>query len=169
MNEIDWLISALLLVSTIVGIMRGVVRESFAIVGWIAGGMLALRYAGELADHIPIESAGVIVRTIIAAVVIVVLCLVAVGLFGTLLRKLLEVAALSFEDRVLGAIFGFLRGIVVVCVCVFVFGLSDQMRSTHLWQQSALIGPAQNVITWAMPYMPRWVQDLRGTPEQPAN
>ena len=33
MNEIDWIILALLLVSTIVGIMRGMVRETLAIVG----------------------------------------------------------------------------------------------------------------------------------------
>ncbi len=164
MNEIDWLILALLFVSTVVGIMRGMVRESFAIVGWIVGGMLALRYAGDLADHIPLESAGVISRTIIAAVVIVVLSLVAVGLFGTLLRKILEVAALSFEDRVLGAIFGFVRGVVVTCVCVFVLGLSNQLTASRLWQESAMIGPAESLIDWSMPYLPLWVRDLRGTP-----
>ena len=165
MNEIDWIILALLLVSTIVGVMRGMVREAFAIVGWIVGSMLALRYAGDLADHIPLPSAGIIVRTIVAAIVIVVLTLVAVGLFGTLLKKIMEVAALSFEDRVLGAIFGFVRGVVVTCVCVFVFGLSTQLTQSQLWQQSALIGPAEALIDWSMPYLPQWVQDLRGTPE----
>ena len=162
MNEIDWIILALLLVSTIVGIMRGMVRETLAIVGWIVGAMLALRYAGDLADQIPLPQAGVIARTIVAAVVIVVLCLVAVGLFGALLRKLMEVASLSFEDRILGAVFGFIRGILVTCVCVFVFGLSTQLSGSDLWKQSALIGPAQTLIDWSMPYLPKWVQDLRG-------
>ncbi len=162
MNEIDWLILALLFVSTVVGVMRGMVRESFAIVGWIVGTMLALRYAGDLADHIPLPQAGVIARTIVAAVVIVVLSLVAVSLFGTLLRKIMEVAALSFEDRVLGAVFGFVRGVVVTCVCVFVFGLSTQLTASDLWRQSSLIGPAETLIDWSMPYLPLWVQDLRG-------
>ena len=161
MNEIDWIILVLLGLSTLLGALRGVVKESFAIVGWIAGAMLAVRYAGELADYIPLSSAGVIIRTIIAAILIVVVSVIAVGLVGSILRKLLEIAALSMEDRALGAVFGFVRGVVIVCVCVFVFGLSTQLTSSVLWRQSALIGPAESVIEWSLPYLPQWVQSMR--------
>ena len=37
MTEIDWIICALLVLSTVVGIMRGVIREVLSIVGWVAG------------------------------------------------------------------------------------------------------------------------------------
>ena len=76
--------------------------------------------------------------------------------------KMMEVAALSFEDRVLGAVFGFVRGIIVVAACVFLFGLSDKLSSSNMWQQSVMIGPTQTVIDWSMPYMPDWIQALRG-------
>ena len=42
MTEIDWIICALLVLSTVVGIMRGVIREVLSIVGWVAGFMLSM-------------------------------------------------------------------------------------------------------------------------------
>ena len=42
MTEIDWIIIAVLALSTIVGIMRGVLREVLAIAGWVAGIFLAM-------------------------------------------------------------------------------------------------------------------------------
>ena len=155
MTEIDWIICALLVLSTVVGIMRGVIREVLSIVGWVAGFMLSMSFAGEIADRIP--------RVIIAAVLILVACLFVVGLFGFILRKMLEVAALTFEDRILGAAFGFVRGIIVVAACVFFFGLSQSLSSSRMWQQSVMIGPAETVIEWSMPYMPEWIRALRGT------
>ena len=155
MTEIDWIICALLVLSTVVGIMRGVIREVLSIVGWVAGFMLSMSFAGEIAGYIP--------RVIIAAVLILVACLFVVGLFGFILRKMLEVAALTFEDRILGAAFGFVRGIIVVAACVFFFGLSQSLSSSRMWQQSVMIGPAETVIEWSMPYMPEWIRALRGT------
>ena len=151
MTEIDWIICALLVLSTVVGIMRGVIREVLSIVGWVAGFMLSMSFAGEIADRIPLDSIGYIPRVIIAAVLILVACLFVVGLFGFILRKMLEVAALTFEDRILGAAFGFF------------FGLSQSLSSSRMWQQSVMIGPAETVIEWSMPYMPEWIRALRGT------
>ncbi|MFU0841830.1 MAG: CvpA family protein [Burkholderia sp.] len=163
MTEIDWVIVVLLVLSTVVGIFRGAVRETLSVVGWIAGILLALKFAGEIAEKIPLESLGYIPRVIIAAVLIVVACLFAVGLLGLLLRKMLEVVALNFEDRLLGALFGFARGVLVICACVFLFSLSDSVTSSRMWQQSVMISPAQSLIDMAMPYMPQWLQVLRGT------
>ena len=163
MTEIDWIICALLVLSTVVGIMRGVIREVLSIVGWVAGFMLSMSFAGEIADRIPLDSIGYIPRVIIAAVLILVACLFVVGLFGFILRKMLEVAALTFEDRILGAAFGFVRGIIVVDACLFFFGLSQSLSSSRMWQQSVMIGPAETVIEWSMPYMPEWIRALRGT------
>ena len=104
MTEIDWIIIAVLALSTIVGIMRGVLREVLAIAGWVAGIFLAMNYSAVVAEHIPLESIGWLPRVIIAAVLIVVACLFVVGLLSAIIRRLLETAALRFEDRALGAV-----------------------------------------------------------------
>lgn len=161
MTEIDWIIIAVLALSTIVGIMRGVLREVLAIAGWVAGIFLAMNYSAVVAEHIPLESIGWLPRVIIAAVLIVVACLFVVGLLSAIIRRLLETAALRFEDRALGAVFGFLRGIVVVCACVFFFGMPASIHESRMWQQSVLIGPTETIINWSMPYLPAWLADMR--------
>ena len=75
MNEADFLICAVLLISTVVGVSRGVVREILAIVAWVVAIFLAIRFAPELGDKIPLESMGPLVRNALAGVVIVVLTL----------------------------------------------------------------------------------------------
>ena len=161
MTEIDWLIVGLLVLSSGVGITRGVVREILAIVGWVAGIMLALAFSGDFADMIPLESLGYLPRVLIASILLIVAELFCVGLLGLLIRKLLEVAELTFEDRALGAVFGFLRGAVVVCAGVFFFGLIDDVKTSKVWQQSSLIAPAETVIDWSLPYLPDWFASLR--------
>lgn len=165
MTEIDWIIIALLVLSTIVGIVRGVTREILAIVGWIAGILLALNFAGDVAEKIPLESLGYIPRVMIAAVLMVAAVLFLCGLLGMILRKLLEVAEITFEDRALGAVFGLARGVVVVCACVFLFGLSETIHQSAMWRQSILIGPAETLIDWSEPFLPQWLQDLHGAEE----
>ena len=85
MNELDWAIIIVLVLSTIVGVTRGVVREILSIVGWVIGIVFAIHFSPELAVHIPLESLGLAIRTIIAAVLICVLCVFAIGLYHCLM------------------------------------------------------------------------------------
>ena len=124
------------------------------------GGDAGRRFSPELAAYIPLESLGPAIRTIIAAVLICVLCVFAIGLLGTILRKMLEVARISAEDRVLGSVFGFLRGVVFVCAVVFLAGMTSA-TNTQVWRHSVCIPLAENVIDWMMPMMPESIASLR--------
>ncbi len=161
MNEVDWVILAVLFFSTILGVSRGVVREILAIVGWVLGIFLALRFAPELAEKIPLPSVSILIRTVFAAVGIVVGTLFAIGIAGKVMSKLLAAASISFEDRAIGAVFGLARGIVIVCAVVFVTGMTGAVK-TGYWRNSVLIVPAERVIDFSMPYLPSAIADLRG-------
>ena len=160
MNEADFVICAVLLVSTVVGVSRGVVREILAIVGWAVAIFLALNYSPELARVIPLESLGTAVRTACAAVIIVVLTLFTCGLFGKICSRLLAAAAITFEDRAIGSVFGFARGVVVVCLAVFLLGMTSAVR-TGQWRNSVLIVPCERIIDFTMPYMPETIVEMR--------
>lgn len=160
MNEADFLICAVLLISTVVGVSRGVVREILAIVAWVVAIFLAIRFAPELGDKIPLESMGPLVRNALAGVVIVVLTLFAFGLFGKLCARLLAAASISFEDRAIGSVFGFVRGVLIVCAAVFVLGMTSAVR-TGQWRNSVLIVPAERIIDFTVPYLPAAVGEMR--------
>ena len=160
MNEADFVICAVLLVSTVVGVSRGVVREILAIVGWAVAIFLALNYSPELARVIPLESLGTAVRTACAAVIIVVLTLFTCGLVGKICSRLLAAAEITFEDRAIGSVFGFARGVVVVCLAVFLLGMTSAVR-TGQWRNSVLIVPCERIIDFTMPYMPETIVEMR--------
>ena len=160
MNEIDWVILAVLFFSTILGVSRGVVREILAIVGWVLGIFLSLRFAPELAELIPLPSVSILIRTAFAAVGIVVVTLFTLGIAGKIFSKLLAAASISFEDRAIGAVFGLMRGIVIVCAVVFVMGLTSAVK-TGYWRNSVLIVPAERVIDFSLPYLPATIADMR--------
>ena len=160
MRELDWGSMIVFGLSRVCGVAGGVVRESVWIVGWVIGSVFAIRFSPGLAGLIPLESLGPAIRTIIAAVLICVACVFAIGLLGTILRKMLEVARISAEDRVLGSVFGFLRGVVFVCAVVFLAGMTSA-TSTQMWRHSVCIPLAENVIDWMMPMMPDSIAKLR--------
>ena len=160
MNEVDWVILAVLFLSTILGVSRGVVREILAIVGWVVGIFLALRYAPDVAERIPLPSVSILIRTAFAAVAIAVLTLFAVGIAGKLFARMLAAASISFEDRAIGAVFGLARGIVIVCALVFVLGMTSAVKTSY-WRNSVLVVPAEQVIDVSIPYLPAAIADMR--------
>ena len=160
MNEVDWVILAVLALSTIVGVSRGLVREILAIVGWVLAILLALKFAPMVGEAIPLPSLSILVRTALGAVLVVVATLLVIGMAGKIFAHLMAAASITFEDRAIGAVFGLVRGVVIVCACVFVLGLTSATKA-GLWRNSVLIVPCEHVIDFCMPYMPQAIVDLR--------
>jgi membrane protein required for colicin V production len=107
------------------GIRRGLVRQLFEIAGLIAafigayyaGYFLAQRFEGSTRISYPI------VRFFFSAVVFIIIAL-AFNLIGLVFRKIVSVTILNPIDRIGGAVFGALKGILFVSlVCVLVFSI----------------------------------------------
>jgi membrane protein required for colicin V production len=160
MNEVDWIILAVLGISTIVGLFRGIVRELMAIVGWVLAIVLALKFSPAVGPLIPLESVDISIRIVFGAILIVVVVLFVCGILGKMAGRALSAASITFEDRSIGAVFGFLRGVVVVCACVFLLGMTSTTR-TGYWRNSVLIVPAERVIDLAMPILPEAIGQMR--------
>src|ERR1700730_13939447 len=110
MNLFDCFLIALLVYSTVVAFLRGIILELFSVGGLIAGILLASwNY-----KHIAIVFGHVITTPAIAEIVAFLLIMIGVMVLSTLLGKALNRTAhaigLGFFDRLLGALFGFARG-----------------------------------------------------------
>jgi membrane protein required for colicin V production len=114
-NAFDWLLISILLISMGVAYRRGIVRTIFGLVGFFGGLMIASSYYAALGDwivHIKLLSFATTAR-ILAYLLIVAAAVTGFELLGLAVQKLLHVARLGFADRLLGLVFGFVRGCVI--------------------------------------------------------
>jgi membrane protein required for colicin V production len=153
MNWADYIILGVITVSVLIGLWRGLVSEVLALAIWIAAFWVAWLLGPDVAEYfhgiINLPSARILVGYG--------LCFLAVLLAGALLRflisRLVESTGLSGTDRLLGMGFGFLRGVFVVTLAVFLLGFTPFSRDPW-WQQSVLMGQAQQVADWLAQKLP---------------
>ena len=127
--------AAFLVLSVLVGLMRGVVFELLSLAGWFAAYFVALWWTPSFQTYINVGAPGSILNygTTFACVFIVTLIVWSLG--ARLVRALIRATPLSPIDRLLGAGFGFVRGLVVLLVVATVVGISPWGQSPA-WQRS---------------------------------
>jgi len=92
-------------------------------------------FAPELAARLPVQSAADPVRYAAAFVLIFIASVFAAGLLAFLLKKLVAAVGLAPVDRVLGAAFGVLRGVVLLLAATVVIDMTA-LKSSDWWRES---------------------------------
>lgn len=148
MNGADYVILGVLAVSMLLGMFRGFVRESIGLLAWLGGLWLAWRYAPLVEPMFGDALGEPPVRTWAARVIIVAAVVILGWLVAALLSYLLRHSGLSLAvDRLLGMVFGLLRGAVVVAALVLLaqFAQLDQVK---WWKRSVLLPYASECAGW---------------------
>ena len=127
---------------------RGFAREALSLAGWVAAFILSNLYAGRLStlavDLIENESA----RYVAAFAVLFVGVLLVFNLLGVLVKHLIRLTGLSLLDRVLGTVFGFARGIIVLLVVMFIARQVLPPESQQALRQSQLAPHLDMLMQW---------------------
>lgn len=153
MTAIDWALVVTLGLSVLLGLVRGVVRELFALTGWIVGILLALKFSEPLATSLPLDLP-LTARTVIVGLFIVVGTLLLAALTAVLLRATLKAAKLSLEDRLLGGLFGVLRGALLIGIAALLAIAAGAQRQPW-WEASLLLPWVQSSVRFASPLLPQ--------------
>ncbi len=158
MNMLDLAIVAIVLVSLLVGLVRGFVREVLSLAAWIVALWAAYGYARlggtYLVDYIDQPP----VRVVAAFAIIFVVVLIVASFLGYLLCRLFSVGGLDGLDRSLGMLFGIGRGVLVVAILILVAIFMD-MTPQPWWQKSLLASYFDPVVELLRSLMP---PDLAG-------
>jgi membrane protein required for colicin V production len=138
LNALDWAFVGLLLLSSLVGLLRGIFRETMSLVVWAAALFLAGRYAADVAPHLGRWIEAEPLRLWVARLLLFVGVLAIGGIASALISMALHSARLGVPDRLAGMGFGLVRGALLVALTVLllqVSGLSDE----PWWSESKLI------------------------------
>ena len=153
MAWIDVVILALIVLSAVLSLFRGFVKEALALASWLVALWVAMTFyealALMLAEWISVPSAQKI-----TAFVLLFICVLLLGaLVNYLAGKLVARTGLTGTDRMLGVVFGAARGAVIVALLVLFAGLTP-MPQDAWWQDSQLIGYFEEFAMWMREYLP---------------
>jgi membrane protein required for colicin V production len=110
MSLFDWLLLTLLVYSTIVALVRGIILELFSLGGLIAGILLASWNYPPLAALLSRVITTPATARIVAFLLIIIAVMILSTLLGRALNRTAHAIGLGFFDRLLGAVFGLARG-----------------------------------------------------------
>ncbi len=119
-NAVDWVIIVVLTLSTALSLWRGFAREALSLAGWVAAFIIANVFGGEMASLLAGAIDNVTGRYVAAYAILFVGTLIVAGLLSKLVAQLVSFTGLTLLDRLLGMVFGFARGVILILVAVFV-------------------------------------------------
>ena len=113
MNWLDWLIAVVILVSFVTSIVKGLTHELVSLAALVLGLLTALWWYPEVGRRLEPYTSSQGIAGFVAFVVILVAFLILGGIVSKIMEKLLKASGLRWFDRLLGAAFGLVRGLLL--------------------------------------------------------
>jgi len=158
-NWVDIIIVGIIGLSIVTGLFRGFSKELISLCVWVLAFWLGYNYAAPLAVMLPTVITDPKVRTMAAAICILIGTLILGGIFNSILGFILSRSGLSGTDRLLGMGFGFIRGVFIVAIIILGAKLMSMPTPQHT-QQSVLYAKFMPLVQWIEGYMPDFVQKI---------
>jgi membrane protein required for colicin V production len=143
MIAVDYLIIALVVISAIVGLARGLLREVIALVTWIAALLIAWHFSAALEPYLGTALSGA-QRSWVSRIILLILVLLVGAGVGAIIAHFVRLSIFSGMDRFLGFVFGLLRGLVILGVVVTLCQML-RLNAEGWWHHSLLIPYAEHV------------------------
>lgn len=153
MTAVDYVIIAIITLSTLIGLWRGFVREALSLLVWVAAFWLSYALAGTFEPHLSSWISERSLRLVTAFVLLFLLVHVAGFVISRLITALFESVGLSGVNRLAGGGFGLVRGGLLIAALVLVAGMTP-LTGEPLWRQSYMIGLFSEGLAWVQHYYP---------------
>ncbi len=150
---VDYFIVIVIVFSTLISLMRGFISEAISLLTWIIAVILAFKFSQVLSDRL----AGMIhnpsVRFFVSFIIVFLIVLILGSIISHLLSSLVRSTGLSGTNRLLGTVFGFARGILLVAIFILFAGMTSVVRESW-WQSSYLIPYFHDIVAWLQQFIP---------------
>lgn len=156
MTSFDYLVLAIIGISIVVSMMRGAVKEILAVFGWIAAIYVAKTYSPMLVPLLPQDIPTEALKTLAAFLILLFAVLFVNSLLSIAVSSIVSKIRLGWLNRFLGVIVGFAKGLLIVCVMVFLAGLTS-LPKEKMWTDASLSSPLESLVKLALPWLPERV------------
>ena len=149
----DIAILAIIGISAVISLFRGFVREVLSLAAWVVAFWVAFTFTEQFAKLLEAYIALPSMRSLAAFIVLLIGTLFAIGIVNYLIGKIIDSTGLSGTDRVLGVVFGVVRGVAVVGILVLLAGATPAPQDPW-WKESLFLGHFQRLAEYSLQYLP---------------
>ena len=115
-NEYDLVILVIMIISTLIAVIRGFIREVFSLIGWIGAALITFLFFEKTANYLSNYFENKTVVSAISVLGLFTISLIAISIVNMVLTDFSRAIRLGAIDRSLGLAFGFVRGMIIVSV-----------------------------------------------------
>ncbi|MGF1763739.1 CvpA family protein [Aliivibrio kagoshimensis] len=149
---IDFVILGIICLSALISLVRGFVKEALSLVIWFGAFFIASNFYPKLAVYFT-NIHDEMIRNGSAIAALFVATLIVGALVNYVIGQLVHKTGLSGTDRVLGIVFGGLRGVLIVAAVLFFIDAFTTLSDSQWWKQSQLIPNFRVIIEWFFTYI----------------
>ncbi|MEO1767569.1 CvpA family protein [Thiobacter aerophilum] len=153
MTWFDYAVLFIVGTSMLLSVMRGFLREVMALLSWVVAFWMASLYAGEVAPLLPSTIPSGQLRMLAAWLLVFFAALFMMTVLSITVGQFLKLLGVGPLDRLLGALFGFARGMVIVLALMVVAGLTSLPRHPE-WRNATFSAPLEALVTLLRPWLP---------------
>lgn len=159
LNYIDIAIVVIILITALIGFMRGFVWMAIFLATWSAAILLAIKFKDQLATALPIKLGSEVAQTGLAALLIFIGVLIAGAIINYLFSKAVSAVGLGTFDRILGTGLGIALGALAITLITLLLSLTE-FPNQATWQQSKFVPKFQEAATWIKTLIPEDMNKL---------
>lgn len=155
MSDVDFVILAVVAISALISFMRGFVREALSLGTWLAAILITLMFTSRIAILLPLDSVeSPQARATVSAFTLFVGTLLLGNLINWMVRRILGQKTLGMADRAVGAVFGTLRGALMVTLLILGAHLVPELKQESWWRDSSLVPRFQKMARFVHVQLP---------------
>ncbi|WP_217533800.1 CvpA family protein [Vibrio metschnikovii] len=138
MNWLDIVILSVIGLSALISLVRGFAKEALSLVIWFAAFYIASEYYAKLAGYFS-NIKDEMFRNGSAIAVLFIATLIVGAIVNYVISQLVDKTGLSGTDRILGVVFGALRGVLIVAAALFFMDAFTASPNAEWWKGSQLV------------------------------
>jgi membrane protein required for colicin V production len=159
---VDIAMMVVVLLSTLISLLRGFVKEALSLATWIAALVVGRFFSPKLAVMLEKQISLPSARLAAAFAILFFGTLIVGALINQLISQLVKVTGLSGTDRLLGMLFGCARGVLVVVVIIGILSMTVVVNDPW-WKESTFIPMILPMWDWAKTFVAQFSETILKT------
>lgn len=145
-SSIDILYISIILLSSILALLRGAVKEGLSLTKWILSALIAKNYVYLLDSYVQIKP--FIIKQLVAFCLVFIVLSICFQIINIILNYFIKMSGIGLLNKLIGMLFGASRGLIIIAIIsIIITTFIDKSYHIEQSQLYPIIEPILKLIT----------------------